>query len=449
MVGYIHSKLEKLEAVLNDSSSGFIVGDSLTVADINVFVTMRYFNKKILDHCDIDLEKFPKLEEHRKKILAVKPIADWYKTERKGDGDELEGKGYELVYFPAEGRAEAIRLAFQCMGVEFRDIRIKGDTFKTMKDAGKFPTGQVPVLFIDGEPMVESMAILRYVGQLGSDSSKHLYPHGNNDVAAHIDSVFGQVEDVMKPVVISMHPPRHGLVYDEEDSDLEEKKNTHPMVLARVQEILKASAARVEGKISELKTNYLLGDKPTIADFLFFSTMQGLNQSQVPNLDTSSLMSDKAKIKEYVERMMQLKSVNSWYAAEHVEFKDELSGKGLELVYFDIAGLAEPIRLVLNHLNIKFTDVRLSRENFADWKKADKFPNGQVPVLFVDGKPIAQSMAILRYVGRLDSDHVLYPQDPRKAALVDAIIEGVMDMRGPLSSCYAAGRYGWELDESD
>lgn len=81
----------------------------------------------------------------------------------------------------------------------------------------------------------------------------------------------------------------------------------------------------------------------------------------------------------------------------------------ITLKYFDIPGLGEPIRMALSYAGVRFTDQRLSREQFGAIKPELKF--GQVPCLIVDGQEIFQSAAILRYIGR-----ALDPSGTRAAA---------------------------------
>ena len=104
-----------------------------------------------------------------------------------------------------------------------------------------------------------------------------------------------------------------------------------------------------------------------------------------------------------------------------------------KLYYFDMnGGAGEPIRLAFRHGNIAFEDVRVK---FADWpalKPKAKF--GQMPFLEVDGEVYAQSMAILRYVGRLVG---LYPTDPLEALRVDELLDCFLDVRGKMSTTYA------------
>jgi glutathione S-transferase len=96
----------------------------------------------------------------------------------------------------------------------------------------------------------------------------------------------------------------------------------------------------------------------------------------------------------------------------------------LKLTYFDIAGLAEAIRLACFVGGLEFEDERLNFEQFAKLK--DTFPFKQVPILTINENiVVAQSNAILRYVGNLAS---LYPKnDILEAAFVDQILAHLYD----------------------
>ena len=70
----------------------------------------------------------------------------------------------------------------------------------------------------------------------------------------------------------------------------------------------------------------------------------------------------------------------------------------VKLVYFDLEGRGELIRLLLHAGNIDFEDFRFG---FADWPKLKPTtPFGSVPVLFWDGEEMAQTMAMVRFVAR-------------------------------------------------
>eukprot|EP01091_Cochliopodium_minus_P018090 TRINITY_DN7253_c0_g1_i2.p1 TRINITY_DN7253_c0_g1~~TRINITY_DN7253_c0_g1_i2.p1 ORF type:complete len:120 (-),score=32.98 TRINITY_DN7253_c0_g1_i2:629-988(-) len=96
----------------------------------------------------------------------------------------------------------------------------------------------------------------------------------------------------------------------------------------------------------------------------------------------------------------------------------------LKLTYFNSPGRAEGIRIALFMGGVEFEDERISKEEFVNRKQS--LPYLAVPVLTLeDGEVIAQSKAILRYVGRLTK---LYPEDIKQAMLVDEIIDGLIDM---------------------
>ena len=96
----------------------------------------------------------------------------------------------------------------------------------------------------------------------------------------------------------------------------------------------------------------------------------------------------------------------------------------LKLTYFDFhGGRGEPARLALSIGGIPFEDDRVPT---SDWEhRKAHTPFGALPVLEVDGRTLAQSNAINRYVGKLAD---LYPTDPWQGALCDEVMEAVEDI---------------------
>lgn len=95
----------------------------------------------------------------------------------------------------------------------------------------------------------------------------------------------------------------------------------------------------------------------------------------------------------------------------------------LKLIYFDFhGGRGEPARLALHIGGVEFEDQRVM---FADWPAIKpQMPYQALPVLEVDGKLLAQSNSINRFVGKLAG---LYPGDPWQAGLCDEIMDAVED----------------------
>ena len=88
---------------------------------------------------------------------------------------------------------------------------------------------------------------------------------------------------------------------------------------------------------------------------------------------------------------------------------------------------AETCRLTLHLGGIEFEDIRMKPEDWQRMKATGELPEGgyapfwQVPVLEVDGKPIAQTAGIARFCGKLAG---LYPRDNDfLAAKVDEVLD--------------------------
>ena len=83
----------------------------------------------------------------------------------------------------------------------------------------------------------------------------------------------------------------------------------------------------------------------------------------------------------------------------------------IKLTYFDIEGVAEPVRLAFALGGIEFEDHRVQ---FSDWgAMKPTTPYGTLPLMHVDGsnKPKTQSGAMLRYAAALNPSANLYPSD--------------------------------------
>jgi len=95
-----------------------------------------------------------------------------------------------------------------------------------------------------------------------------------------------------------------------------------------------------------------------------------------------------------------------------------------KLTYFNCRGRAEPARFVFAFAGVPYEDVRLE---YATWTKeeAQKFPWGLLPVLEVDGKVLAQSGAIVRYLGKL---YKVAGDDDFEAAKCDEMVGAHQDL---------------------
>ena len=98
------------------------------------------------------------------------------------------------------------------------------------------------------------------------------------------------------------------------------------------------------------------------------------------------------------------------------------------LSYFDFDGSRGlECRLALSAAGVQFEDHRVARNEWAALKPTQPF--AAMPVLTEGGRRIAQSNAILRYVGVTNG---LHPSDPWTAAEHDALLQSVEDLRSKM-----------------
>jgi glutathione S-transferase len=102
----------------------------------------------------------------------------------------------------------------------------------------------------------------------------------------------------------------------------------------------------------------------------------------------------------------------------------------LKLTYFDFhGGRGEVARIALHMAGIPFEDDRIKP---ADWPaKKSGTPFGGLPLLEVDGKQVAQSGGINRYVGKLAG---LYPEDAFEGACCDEVMDAVEEIGTKISA---------------
>ena len=97
-----------------------------------------------------------------------------------------------------------------------------------------------------------------------------------------------------------------------------------------------------------------------------------------------------------------------------------------KLYYFDIYGVAEPIRMALWHAKVQYEDVRLTSEQQQKLKADGFLPSGQVPVWETDdGKVFNQSNAILHFLGVKAG---LYGPTPAEMYWADWAIDTINDL---------------------
>nr|UNY86278.1 glutathione S-transferase sigma1 [Phyllotreta striolata] len=94
-----------------------------------------------------------------------------------------------------------------------------------------------------------------------------------------------------------------------------------------------------------------------------------------------------------------------------------------KLIYYNLTGRGEPIRMLLTYGGVPFED---NRFEWDDWPKIKPTtPLGQVPVLEIDGKRYTQTIPLCRYLGRMLK---LDGKDDMENLAIDSAVEILWDV---------------------
>ena len=123
----------------------------------------------------------------------------------------------------------------------------------------------------------------------------------------------------------------------------------------------------------------------------------------------------------------------------------------IKLSYFDARGRAETSRLILAHAGVRYTDQRLTGEQFGSVKA--KLTWGQLPTLKFNGTMMAQSIAIARSTivlmhdikhfncRFLANEYGLAGRSGLEAAQADEVVDAVNDL--------VSARYGAMFESNE
>ncbi|KAL1243574.1 Glutathione S-transferase [Trichinella spiralis] len=107
---------------------------------------------------------------------------------------------YKLSYFDVRGLSEPIRLLFHDQKIEFIDHRFDRNEWPKIKPTiGMF--GQVPCLYENGNPIVQSGAIMRHLG-------RRFDLYGNADEMTYVDEIYEGICDLKRkyaPFIYTEH----------------------------------------------------------------------------------------------------------------------------------------------------------------------------------------------------------------------------------------------------
>lgn len=196
-----------------------------------------------------------------------------------------------LIYFDAPvSRGEECRLALHCAGVDFEDVRIKRDTWATMKPTTPF--GSLPVLEMAGHPpLAQSNAILVLVGR-----QHGLHPKDDFEAARH-EAMLGHVEDLRATVSPTLRM-----------TDEDEKKRAREELVANY---LPVWAGYAEKQIGD--HGFFAGDSLNVVDIKLYLAVRWFAGGKVDYVP-ATVFSTFPKLTRVYEAVGADARVKAWYA---------------------------------------------------------------------------------------------------------------------------------------
>jgi glutathione S-transferase len=157
---------------------------------------------------------------------------------------------YKLVYFNFRGRGELIRLLLHAAGVTFEDARVELTAWPALKP--KTPEGTLPFMEIDGRVFGETMPLARYIAK-----KYNLFCKNDLD-SLTADIILNYIEDIKTAV---------GRARNEASLTDAQKAEIQGHVKSV---LLPKLLTRMEARLAENKSGYLIGDALSIADIAFY-----------------------------------------------------------------------------------------------------------------------------------------------------------------------------------
>ncbi|MBL9041701.1 MAG: glutathione S-transferase family protein [Myxococcales bacterium] len=197
---------------------------------------------------------------------------------------------YELIYFPARGRAEHIRILLALKGIPYRETM--PSDWPSQKP--KTPFGLLPILIERGDDgefsLAESGAILRHLARrfdmYGSGARQH----------AMCDSLADFIADSRTKYI----PIAYAATFQ-----------TSPEAVAKYYEQLPQTLATLEralGRSQSPEAGWFIGDSVTFADVTAFDYLDGIEKLQPASL------SDFPALQGFVNRFRALPALASFLA---------------------------------------------------------------------------------------------------------------------------------------
>ena len=200
-----------------------------------------------------------------------------------------------LIYFDFAGsRGEECRIALHLAGIDFEDVRVKGDDWPAMK--ANTPFGAMPVLEMPGKaPLAHSNAILVFIGR-----QHRLHPADAFEAARH-ESLMCAVEEL-----------RHTITPTLRITDPEQKRQAREALAANE---LRTWGAQVERQLGD--GPFIGGATLQVADLKLYMVVRWLTTGTLDHVPTT-VFDHCPKLLRLYRAVGEHEGVKTWLArSEH------------------------------------------------------------------------------------------------------------------------------------
>ncbi len=199
---------------------------------------------------------------------------------------------FKLTYFDIDGgRGESIRLALFIGGLEFEDARLTGPEFREARQSFRFHA--LPVLEIDGQPITQSTALVRYVGKLVG-----LYP-ADDMQALYCDEAMDAVEDLSHAI---------GRTYGLQGDALKQARTE--LVEGRLTTYIKG----LDGLLARGGGRFFAEGRMTVADLKVFVATRSLAKGVLDHVPTDIVEELAPALAEHRDRITNDPRILAYYA---------------------------------------------------------------------------------------------------------------------------------------
>eukprot|EP01060_Flectonema_neradi_P004335 TRINITY_DN127_c0_g2_i3.p1 TRINITY_DN127_c0_g2~~TRINITY_DN127_c0_g2_i3.p1 ORF type:complete len:219 (+),score=58.30 TRINITY_DN127_c0_g2_i3:79-735(+) len=204
----------------------------------------------------------------------------------------------KVVYFPAPGRVEPVRLALTLGGITFEDERVTFEQWGPMKE--RVAPKQLPLMYIGDKVIGQSTAQMRYAAKISKFEGKPLYPE-DALLALEVDEFVDFVGEMFGPIGASFKIEDQAAKEAFRAKAVSEGGDAHKWI------------SYIDSLLGKSKSGFAVGDHLTIADIAAFCWYQPLKSGFLDGIPVTCLDEFK-NIEAHKQKIANIPAVKAYYS---------------------------------------------------------------------------------------------------------------------------------------